>query len=140
MFEGDSSDPGVNIRVGRDRNDKNAFRCMPGDTIPPELVEFGVAIFQPGDVEVPLLIPLEVVSELQTLDFGDDSARAGTSDSFPGIRGPDADSIKAAVARQVDSIRAEGSRAESIRSSTRRFADSIRAEARKRMAEEADSQ
>jgi hypothetical protein len=140
MFEGDSSDPGVNIRVARGRSDKNAFHCLPGDSIPPELVEYGVAIFQPGDVEVPLLIPLDVVSELQTLDFAVDSARASTSDSFPGIRGPDADSIKADVARQLDSLRAEGSRAESIRSSARRFADSIRAEARKRMAEEADSQ
>jgi hypothetical protein len=139
-FEGDSSDPGVNLRVGRGRNDKNAFRCLPGDSTPPELVEYGVAIFQPGDVEVPLLVPLEVVHELQTLDFADDSARASTSDSFPGIKGPDADSIKADVARQMESIRAEGSRADSIRSSARRFADSIRAEARKRMAEEADSQ
>ncbi|HUQ15216.1 MAG TPA: hypothetical protein VM094_04120 [Gemmatimonadales bacterium] len=140
LFEGDSSDPGVNIRVARGRNDKNAFHCLPGDSTPPDLVEYGVAIFQPGDVEVPLLIPLDVVSELQSLDFADDSARASTSDSFPGSRGPNADSIKADVTRQLESMRTEGSRAESIRSYTQRFADSIRAEARKRMAEEADSQ
>jgi hypothetical protein len=137
-FEGDSTDPGVNLRVGRGRNDKNAFRCLPGDTTPPELVEYGVAIFQPGDVEVPLLIPLDVVTELQTLDFAGDSASA--SDSFPGIRGPNADSIKADVARQLESIRAQGGQVDSIRSSARRLGDSIRAEARKRMAEEADSQ
>ena len=139
-FEGDSTDPGVNVRVGRDRDDRHAFRCIPGDTVPPELVEYGVATFQPGDVEVPLFLPLDIVHELQTLEFADDSARASGSDSFPEIRGPDADSIKADVARQLGSLRAEGSRVDSIRSSARRFADSIRAEARNRMAEEADSQ
>jgi hypothetical protein len=46
---------------------------------------------------------------------------------------PNADSIKADVARRLE-------RVGSIRSSARQFADSIRAEARKRMAAEADSQ
>jgi hypothetical protein len=139
-FEGDSTDPGVNIRVGRGKQDKNAFRCLPGDTVPPDLVEYGVAIFQPGEVEVPLFIPLEVVQELQSLDFAVDSARAASSDSFPGIKGPNVDSIKADVERHLESIRAEGSRADSIRSSFRGFGDSVRAEARKQLAEEADSQ
>jgi hypothetical protein len=130
-FEGDSTDKGVNIRVNRDHN--NAFRCVAGDSTPPDLIEFGVVIFQPGDVEVPLLLPAEVVTELQSLDFGDDSSRAGASDSSPGITVPNADSIRADVARQLG-------RADSIQSSARRFADSIRAEARKRMAESADTQ
>jgi hypothetical protein len=139
-FEGDKTDPGVNIRVRRDRDNDHAFRCLPGDSVPPELVEYGVAIFQPGEVEVPLLLPLDIVTELQTLDFGDDSARASASDSVPGIRGPDVDSIKADVARRLGSIRTEGRGLDSSPSPARGFRDSILEEARKRMAEEADSQ
>ncbi len=130
-FEGDSADHGVNIRVNRDHN--NAFQCVPEDSTPPDLVDFGVAIFHPGDVEVPLLLPADVVAELQTLDFTDDSSSAGASDSSPETRVPNADSIRADVARQL-------ARADSIRTSVRRFADSIRAEARKRLAEAADPQ
>jgi hypothetical protein len=104
-----------------------------GDSTPPDLIEFGVVIFQPGDVEVPLLLPAEVVRELQSLDFGNDSARAGASDSSPGIAVPNADSIRAAVASQLKL-------ADSVRSSASRFADSVRAEARKRIAEDADQE
>jgi hypothetical protein len=129
-FEGDSSDHGVNIRVNRNHN--NAFRCVAEDSASPDLIEYGVAIFQPGDVEVPLLLPAEVVTELQSLDFGDDSSRAGASDSSPGMTVPNADSIRADVARQLKL-------ADSVRSSATRFADSVRKEARKRMAEVADS-
>ncbi len=81
-FEGDSTHDGVNIRVNRDRD--GAFRCLPGDSTPPDLVEYGVATFSPGDVEVPLLLPAEVVKELQELDFAVDSARASAGDSLRG--------------------------------------------------------
>ncbi|MGH7581152.1 MAG: hypothetical protein ACREM9_13310 [Gemmatimonadales bacterium] len=137
-FEGDNRDKGVNIRVGRDRN--GAFRCVQEDSTPPDLLEYGVAIFQPGDVEVPLLIPADVVAELQSLDFAD-SVGAGVGDSLRDLQIPDADSIRAQVERQLgraDSIRA--SNRQLVDSTRRRFVDSIRAEARKRMAEAADSQ
>jgi len=130
-FEGDSTDHGVNIRVNRDHN--NAFQCVAEDSAPPNLIEYGVAIFQPGDVEVPLLLPADVVTELQTLDFIHDSSRIGASDSSPRITVPNADSIRADVARQLKL-------ADSVRSSASRFADSVRVEARKRMAEAADPQ
>jgi hypothetical protein len=130
-FEGDSTDNDVNIRVNRDHT--SAFQCVPEDSTPPNLVDFGVAIFQPGDVEVPLLLPADVVTELQSLDFTHDSARSDASDSSAGITVPNADSIRAEVARQLG-------RADSIQSSARKFADSIRAEARKRLAESDDPQ
>jgi hypothetical protein len=130
-FEGDSTDHGVNIRVNRNHN--SAFQCVAEDSAPPDLIEYGVAIFQPGDVEVPLLLPADVVTELQTLDFIHDSSRTGASDSSPRIAVPNADSIRADVARQLKL-------ADSVSSSARRFADSVRAEARKRMAEAADRQ
>ncbi len=130
-FEGDNTDRGVNIRVNRDHN--GAFQCVPADSTPPNLIEYGVAIFRPGDVEVPLLLPADIVTELQSLDFAHDSATMGGSDSSPRIAVPNADSIKAEVARQV-------SQADSARFNARRFADSVRDVARKRMAAEADSQ
>jgi hypothetical protein len=137
-FEGDNTDGDVNIRVGRD--DNAVFQCVPDDSTRTDLVEYGVAVFNPGDVEVPLLIPTEMVAELQSLDFAD-SVRAGAGDSLGELRVPNADSIRAEVARELG-------RADSIRSSNRpssdsvrrRFADSIRTEARRQMAEDADSQ
>jgi hypothetical protein len=130
-FEEDNTHGGVNIRVNRDHN--SAFRCVPEDSTPPDLLEYGVAVFQPGEVEVPLLLPADVVTELQSLDFVEDSARMSGGDSSPRIAVPNADSIRADVARQLKL-------ADSVRSTTRRFADSVRAEARKRLAEEADPQ
>jgi hypothetical protein len=130
-FEGDSTDHGVNIRVNRNHN--NAFQCLAEGSAPPNLIEYGVAIFQPGDVEVPLLLPADVVTELQSLDFADDSTAASGSDSSPHITVPNADSIEADVRRQLE-------RVDSVRSSARRFRDSVRAEARKRIAEQADPQ
>lgn len=127
-LEGDNTDRGVNIRVGHDNH--GAFQCVRADTTPANLVDYGVAIFRPGDVEVPLLLPADVVTELQSLDFAVDSARAAAGDSVPELAVPNADSIKADVARQLQKV-------DSIRSSSRRFGDSIRAEARKRLAEEA---
>lgn len=131
-FGGDSTESGVNIKVGPERD--RAFHCVAADSTPAGLVEYGVAIFRPGDVEVPLLLPSDVVHELQSLDFGRDSSAAGAEDSVAGF--PNADSIRADVARriQADSLQF------TTQSTVRRFADSIRAEARRQMAAEADSQ
>jgi hypothetical protein len=135
-IEGDDKERGVNIRVGRDSLERNAFSCLAGDSTPSELVEYGTAIFNPGEVEVPLLLPAELVTELQSLDFGHDSL---AGDSLGGINVP-TDSIAAQVERDLDSVMGARRPGESRREATRRFADSIRAEARKQLAEDADSQ
>jgi hypothetical protein len=138
-FECDHTEPGVNIKVRRNQGEKNTFRCLPGDSIPADLVEYGTAILQPGDVEIPLFLPQDVVNELQSLDFGDDSAMV-SGDSAPQVRVPDADSIRAEVERTLDSLGIQRAGRDSVVGTARRFADSIRAEARKRMAEDADPQ
>lgn len=135
-IEGDDRDRGVNIRVGRDSLSRNAFSCLAGDSTPPDFVEYGTAIFNPGEVEVPLLLPADLVTELQNLDFGHDSAGG---DSLGGIHVP-ADSIAAQVERELDSAMGPRRPGETRREATRHFADSIRAEAMKRLAEDADSQ
>ena len=135
-IEGDNKERGVNLRLGRDSLERNAFSCLAGDSTPPELVEYGTAILNPGEVEVPLLLPAELVTELQNLDFGHDSM---AGDSLGGINVP-TDSIAAQVERELDSVMGPRRPGESRREATRRFADSIRAEAMKRLAEDADSQ
>ncbi|HEY7479089.1 MAG TPA: hypothetical protein VH680_01120 [Gemmatimonadales bacterium] len=124
----DGGKGGVDVRVGRDQN--HTFECVREDSTPPNMIEYGTAIFRPGDVEVPLLLPADVVTELQSLDFAVDSARAAAGDSLQ-VPVPNTDSIRAQVERQLE-------RVDSIRSSSRRFADSIRAEARRQMAEQAN--
>jgi hypothetical protein len=135
-IEGDDQERGVNIRVGREGTERNAFSCLPADSTPEDFVEYGEAIFNPGEVEVPLLLPVELVTELQSLDFNHEPA---TGDSLGEIRVP-TDSIAAEVERQLDSAGLRRQAGESRAAATRRFADSIRAEARKRLAEEADPQ
>jgi hypothetical protein len=132
----DKQERGVNIRVGRNGVDRNAFSCLSGDSTPAEFVEYGTATFNPGEVEVPLLLPVNLVTELQSLDFGHDSA---AGDSLGEINVP-TDSIAAQVERELDSAMVRRRPGESRQQATRRFADSIRAEAMKRLAEEADPQ
>ena len=134
-IEGDR-ERGVNIRVGKDSTDQNAFACLTGDSTPPDFEEFGTAIFNPGEVEVPLLLPVSLVTELQSLDFDHDSAGA---DSLGQVNVP-GDSIAAKVEREFDSAMLGRQPGESRQAATRRFADSIRAEAMKRLAEDSDSQ
>ena len=134
-IEGDR-ERGVNIRVGKDSTDQNAFACLTGDSTPPDFEEYGTAIFNPGEVEVPLLLPVSLVAELQSLDFDHDSAGA---DSLGQINVP-GDSIAAKVEREIDSAMLGRQPGESRQAATRRFADSIRAEAMKRLAEDSDSQ
>jgi hypothetical protein len=135
-IEGDDRERGVNIRVGKDSMDQNTFRCLAGDSTPADYVEYGTAIFNPGEVEVPLFLPADLVAELQTLDFDHDSTGA---DSLGEINVP-ADSIAARVERELDSAMGPRQPGESREAATRRFADSIRAEAMKRLAEQADPQ
>jgi hypothetical protein len=135
-IEGDERERGVNLRVGNDSTDQNAFSCFTGDSTPPDFEEYGTAIFNPGEVEVPLFLPVGLVTELQSLDFDHDSMGI---DSLGEITVP-ADSIAAKVERELDSAMLRRRPGESRQEATRRFADSIRAEALKRLAEQADSQ
>lgn len=136
-IEDDEREQGVDVRIGRGSAQRNAFSCLAGDSTPADFVEYGVAVFNPGDVEVPLFLPTDVVAELQHLDFSSDSATGEAPDE---ISVPDTDSIAAEVERQLDSAIGGRRPGESRQAVTRRFADSIRAEAQKRLAEEGDQQ
>jgi hypothetical protein len=130
----------VHIRVGPLTG--GVFSCLHGTDSTPGFQEFGNAVFQPGDIKVPLLLPNDIVDDLQQGDFGsqvDDSvgeaaqARADSianaaemrADSISTAAEQQADSIVARSERLVDSLRREGlRRADSTRHSMPRVADS----------------
>ena len=120
---------GVNIHGGPFK--EGSFWCAKDDSTSEGLVEYGHAIFHPGDVKVPLLLSQGLVDELQDLDFDNDSTPPVDEvqvDSIVAAAERTADSVsKAAHVRMSDSLRAEGRRrADSTRSVVRRMADSAR--------------
>jgi hypothetical protein len=129
-IESDSSKPGLNIQASR--RSKDTFTCLPGDSTPSHLVQFGEAVFQPGEVRVPLLLPTEVVSDLNRA-LADDSIPPeleAKADSLADLADLKADSALQAAIRTADSVGKRG----------RRLGDSLRAEAMKQMQQQmADS-
>jgi len=118
-FEGGPNERGVNIRAGHDSS--GAFFCLAGDSIPADMVAFGEAVFEPGEVRVPLYLHRDLVTELQK-GFDGDSAGA--------ITAADADSIAAQAGREVDSaLAAAGLTAQAAGRAGRRLGDSLRAAA-----------
>jgi hypothetical protein len=112
-LDSESSDrPGVSVH--KRPFAEGSFWCTQGDSSEAELVEYGEAVFNPGDVTVPLLLPRGMVEELQNLDFGDDSTPpvAGVQvDSIVAAPRLAADSVKAALrTSMIDSLRSEGLR------------------------------
>jgi hypothetical protein len=124
------ADGGRGVDIRRGPFGEGNFWCAGKDSASAELVEYGSAVFRPGDVTVPLLLPPDLVDELQDLDLGDESS--------PPISKVEAESILAAtkairesalvVRSQADSLRREGRRrADSARSVLIRVADSSQA-------------
>ena len=128
--ESDSADSqGVNIHGGPFK--EGNFWCAKDDSTSAGFVEYGHAIFHPGEVKVPLLLSEGLVEELQDLDLDDDSTPPideAQVDSIVAAAHLVADSVKAAVhLRFGDSIRAEGRRrGDSAQRVVGRMADSAR--------------
>ena len=142
-LESDSSKSGdINFRSHR-LEDRAFFFCAKSDS---GLVEFGTVSLSPGDVTVPLLVPVSLAEQLRTGNWGDhndaDSADvlAERAESLAGKAEAAADSIaemagqRAAASARVmssrlgDSLRAAGRvRAESLHTALGRMADSLMA-------------
>jgi hypothetical protein len=109
---------------------RGVFTCLPNDTTPTpaEFEEFGHAVFQPGNVSVPLLLPSDVVNDIKEGDLGppeEDSiavAAEAAADSVADAAEARADSIAAAAEQKADSIVAQ----------SRRLIDSLRREGLRR--------
>jgi hypothetical protein len=131
-LEGGPSGEGVDIKASHDS--KHAFSCLRADSMPETMEEFGEAIFQPGEVRVPLFLERELVADLEK-GFTGDSGDAVTINS---------DSIAAEARREVDSaLAAAGLEGRTAGQAGRRLGDSLRAAAMARLdsarAAEADS-
>jgi hypothetical protein len=139
-FEASHGDRGVKVKA--DPLSAGVFSCFHGRDSAAGLQEFGRAVFQPGNVTVPLLLPDDVVNDLKKGDFGsdEDSAAAisqGRADSIADAAEAKADSITTAAEERASSIQARGERlADSLRQEGERRADSTR-RAASRMADSA---
>jgi hypothetical protein len=141
-LESDSSKSGdINFRSHR-LEDQAFFFCAKTDS---GLVEFGTVSLTPGDVTVPLLVPVSLAEQMRAGNWGDhndaDSADvlAQRAESLAGKAEEAADSIaemaekRAESARTIssrlgDSLRAAGKmRAESLHTALGRMADSLKA-------------
>ena len=120
--------PGVSAQRGP--FPEGSFWCAQSDSAEAELVEYGEAVFNPGDVTVPLLLPKDMVDELQNLDFGHDSTPpvAGVNvDSIVAAAKLTAESAKLVRNSLIDSLRAEGQRrGDSAQKVARQMVDSVR--------------
>ena len=112
------------------------FTCLSPDDSAPDFQEFGRAVFQPGDVSVPLLLPNDMVADLRQGDFDE-----AEEDSISAVASASADSIAEAVEQRADSIAAAAAeKADSIVARSERLIDSLtreglrRADSTRRMA------
>ena len=135
---------GHNIHIERGRFAEGTFWCADDATRDTALVEYGQAVFRPGDVTVPLYLHHDLVAELQDIDFGEDSTDAiaeaaaeaavestieAVVDSTVAAEEAKAQKGPALRVRMVDSLRAEGlRRADSARRELSRMADSTKRE------------
>jgi hypothetical protein len=104
------------------------FACVHDGDSAPAFREFGRAIFQPGDVIVPLLLPNDMVDDLREGNFDTSS-----EDSVTAAAQASADSIAEAVEARADSIaEAAEQRADSIVATSERLVDSLRREGMRR--------
>jgi hypothetical protein len=123
-------DSGVDLHVGP--RSPSVFYCAgAGDSAQADLLEYGHAVLQPGDVEIPLLLPRATVKELQHLDFGKGGPGKATeeqADSIAAATEEQADSISLAVQRALQLQGQDRKRAlDSIKAGARRMGDSLRA-------------
>jgi hypothetical protein len=142
-LESDSSKSGdINFRTHR-LEDRAFFFCAKSDS---GLVEFGTVKLAPGDVTVPLLVPVSLAEQMRAGNWGDhddadsadvlaeraeslaDKAEAA-ADSIAELAGQRASaSARATSSRLGDSLRAAGkTRAESLHTALGRMADSLKA-------------
>jgi hypothetical protein len=135
-FDENRSSPGV--AVNNRRLSSGVFSCLSPEDSAPEFQEFGRAVFQPGDVSVPLLLPNDLVDDLREGEFDSSSedsisaAAQASADSIAEVVEQRADSIAAAAEEKADSIVARSERlVDSLRREGERRADSTRRVARR---------
>jgi hypothetical protein len=122
----DDREPG-GARVEVDPFSSGVFSCLDRSDSVPRFQMFGRAVFQPGDVTVPLLLPDDIVNDLKQGEF------ETPEDSIDAIAEARADSISAEAEARADSIANQAhARADSIVARSERLVDSLRREGLRR--------
>jgi hypothetical protein len=112
-------------RLGR-KFTPGMFNCLQAGHVPQDFQPFGRAVFQPGAVSVPLLLPNDIVDDLKEGEFGSSAEDTSAAETM-------ADSIAEAAEALADSIaEAAELRAESIVTQSERLSDSLRREGLRR--------
>jgi hypothetical protein len=97
-----SDSGGVHVKSGR--TEQGVFRCIPPDSELAGFQEFGTAVFSPGDMKIPLLLPETMVADLQRGDFGDEDSTGEDSTGSAGPPRERAESLAAAARVLRDSL------------------------------------
>jgi hypothetical protein len=117
-----------NVRVHGDPFSSGVFSCLDRSDSVPQFQVFGRAVFQPGDVTVPLLLPDDIVDDLKQGNFG-----SPDEDSVAAVAEARADSISEAAEARADSISdLAQARADAIVAQSERLVDSLRREGMRR--------
>ena len=126
-FDKDQASRGdIKVRVGP--RSPSVFSCVQGKDSVNGYQIFGDAVFEPGGVSVPLLLPDDIVNDLKEGNFGSDS-----DDSVTDSAEAKADSIEEAQQDRADSITAVAEReAKKAVAQQLRLADSLRREGLRR--------
>jgi len=127
------------VRIQTGKVSVGVFSCVHRNDSAPGFQEFGRAIFQPGNISVPLLLPDDMVIDLREGNFNSDvqdsisNAAEAAADSIGAEADARADSIAEAASNRADSIAdAASNRADSIMRHSRRLVDSLRQEGERR--------
>ena len=106
------------------------FSCLQGDDSAAQFQDFGRAVFQPGNVSVPLLLPRDIVNDLKEGNF---DSGGNSEDSVAALTEAQAESIADAVEAQAESISSVAERhVDSIMRRNERLLDSLRTEGERR--------
>jgi hypothetical protein len=115
-------------QVRADPFSSGVFSCLDRSDSVPRFQVFGRAVFQPGDVTVPLLLPDDIVNDLKQGNFG-----SPNEDSIDAVAEARADSISEAADARADSISdVAQARADAIVAQSERLVDSLRREGTRR--------
>ncbi|HEY8258410.1 MAG TPA: hypothetical protein VIG08_12215 [Gemmatimonadales bacterium] len=123
-----SREPSKGVQIHTGRKNGGTFRCLTGTEADTTLEEFGQAVLKPGNVTLPLLLPKELVTELQSGAFLSDSSDSADSlaDAMQALR----DSIETAQESKMDSLR---DKLDSLKGRNGRLAESLRVVGRRRI-------
>jgi hypothetical protein len=123
---------GHNINIERGRFAEGTFWCASDAASDTALVQYGQAVFRPGNVTVPLYLPHGLVAELQNIDFDEDSTEA-TAEAEAAAEAAVEAAIESTVEAVVEStVAAEQARARVGSAVRARMVDSLRAEGLRR--------